>query len=55
MGYTAGTRSLIQSKGKGIKGDPYLYFAAGDPERAKRELAEGQAIENAARHLRGSR
>lgn len=32
----------------GMSWDPYLYFAADDPERAKRELAEG-------RHLRGSR
>jgi hypothetical protein len=47
---------LIQRTGKGIKDDPYLYFAGGsNPERAKRELAEGRAIENAGRHLRGSR
>jgi len=46
---------LIQRTGKGIKGDPYLYFAGGnDPERAKRELAEGHAIENVGRHLRGA-
>ena len=47
---------LVQRIGKGFKGDPFLHFAAGDdPERTKRELADGQAIENAGRHLRGAR
>jgi ribosomal protein L34E len=43
---------LIQRSGGGIKGDPYLYFVGGN---AKRELAEGHAIENAGRYLRGGR
>jgi len=46
----------VQRIGRGIKGDPYLYFAAGDdPERVRRELADGHAIENVGRHLRGGR
>ena len=44
----------IQRIGKGICGGPYRYFAAGDDD-AKRKLAEGHAVENAGRHLRGLR
>jgi hypothetical protein len=45
----------VQRIGKGVRGNPYLYFVAGNPERAKRELAVGHALENAGRHLRGAR
>lgn len=45
----------VQRIGKGITGDPYLYWKADDLDRTKRELASQHAIENAGRHLRGGR
>jgi hypothetical protein len=59
---TASVRSIclaidqVQRIGEGWKASPFLYFAAGDDsDREKRELADGHAIENTGRHLRGGR